>query len=568
MNKNNKNLIYFVNGVDTCSIMRENLPKTFKIDTDICFRDMDTENLRRVLNYFRNCCQSDYKNKDILEYDITVFLNDVEKMEIIIGNTYFYTSKNTLLKLPYFQSFFNIQKEQTINIDRDPEFFKRILSHLRNPIEHPLEKFDDMLLELKYWGIEKGRENGLKFLKLEHQSTYNKLDKPHLFSTWFNTNPHVTFFINNYRRFTDSQNNIIVNKPINIEPKNPQEDKKINVLFESDSENWKYVDILNDMYLTFRTTRKIERLTDLFRKVNITITTKPVASTIKLTQSAEMMEIISELKYKESFIIHESNCIDYINNETIKYITVPLRFYFCNDLSSSFQFMNKEISLEVIDCDNEDDITLHSTTYLLTDDERNAMSSREHESFVEYQYKILQEPVHNGMIHKILNFEKDHMIKYIVFTITDTYGERIKCDLHGYIRIGDKKHFINPHINHMYQTKHSREHKNGLFFITQYENYPNSYIDHSNDGSIKTGNNGGLYNPYIWIISFAAGNLTNISQPTGMNICTNEIEIKLECSVLENVIINGWINTYNIYHSSNGLMGFVYQDNESFFIDE
>lgn len=552
--------VHFTNGEEKYSIaceclpVRELLVAVAQPNVGTHFCDMDTTNLRRVLNYFRNNGQSNFQNSEILNYDIMRFMSqekDQVQVVIEVGNRKFYTTKSTLLQIPYFRGLYNMQGESTENIDRDPELFKRILSHVRNPIEYPLCQMNDMSLELQYWGYEQGDRS----IKLSHE-TYPNISLacyPYL----LNMNPQITFFASVWKRSTHSHMNIITNDAICSPSLNDLEEER-SIYFESDKK-WQMSDMLNDMYLLIRTTNKTERLSDLFSRIRITITANDAGS-CNLTQSAEVMEIISELKYESPMIIHESNCVDPETGHRIKYVTVPLRFYFCNNIGHSFPMIgnSKTLKLQVFGC-NESDVKLRSVAYMLEKDERKA-KCRDLEILVNTQHKILAEPVINGTINKRLEVKKAHAIRYIVFTVTDKNNERVKCDLHGYIQVDHNKYMIDPHMNHMHQHRHMRENSLGMFDIQKYTD-PSPLF--SIEGQLNIGGSGGLYNPYIWIVSSAIGNLM-CDTPTGAIYCKGDIEIQLECSILNNVTINCWIDEYDIFRINGQFFGFPYDNGEEY----
>lgn len=103
------------------------------------FCDMDSDNLRQLLDALRyatplhDCSQ---------QHDMTRFQTvPHQRFDVCVGGRWFASTRDTLQQLPYFESQSRFQASSgndfVQNIDCDDAAFAAILSHLRNPVQHP-----------------------------------------------------------------------------------------------------------------------------------------------------------------------------------------------------------------------------------------------------------------------------------------------------------------------------------------------------------------------------------------------------------------------------------------------
>ncbi len=108
---------YFTNNVVKFGLLRIATPKIYQEQTEPTFLDLDNENLRFVVDFWRNNCVASCKEQQ--RYDLIRMSMHQTVVTVMVGNREFKTTKETLQKIPYFDAAFRNNSDLTVNLDRD-----------------------------------------------------------------------------------------------------------------------------------------------------------------------------------------------------------------------------------------------------------------------------------------------------------------------------------------------------------------------------------------------------------------------------------------------------------------
>lgn len=572
--KSKEKYIFLTNGKVKFSICAELLP--FQIaaqedDEEPMFCDFDSDNLRAVLNFYRNGADEKLLNP-ALRYDLGRFItenHESECVKVTVGHEEFCSTAKTLAKLPYFEVALKFNKGiiSSNNIDRDPVLFSEILSRLRHPLQHCAPKTKELHEELIFWGVasaktefpidaegKDGKRLVTKTTKLPMMRLADMglqgLGQHSLFYA-YNLNPQISLFVHNYLRYTPfKKNTVVLTRRIERDS------------LEFELEHHPHIDLICSTYLAIETQFPIVCLEELFDTVTVTFTLESdETQTISFSQSTRLMSMIAALRRLESFTVQES--------KSVNYVCIPLRFFFCaltslafpamcgakmtvslqsskskdgnsggssnggssesissssssscsatskNDSSSNVGLLNSKYRCNVL-CD----------TFFLSKDEREAFSQRENEYLIDNHRCIFKdlEPSKDGRV-TVSSLLQDTVIARAIYIIAydKTTKQSVPCLLDGTITVDKVWNFaLNSFQNQMAQSQH--------FGVIPYN----------------------TYDPKLWFVSLSTRCLTSFT-PSGHQVfnggCTINVDFAVE-SDCRDIAFDIWIGEYSVLRCS------------------
>lgn len=269
---------YFSNGLVEFSLLKTLAPKEYAGFENPIFCDFDSDNLRFVVDYWRNngarSC-TEQQMYDLVRLRMDHFEAKVTQQKLKVGNRIFLTTKETLCKMPYFDAVFRVDGDLTANLDRDPIYFERLLSHCRHPLQHPLHSLDVSVQEMSFFGL------CPKYLKLWNEETSGVNDshrKPfdkendgykNSMSRALNSLPEITLFINNFQRYLEFNSNTIFVEE--SEREKGLNDVGDSVYFTSESIDCSLIDVMSNFHVVCESDVEILSLNQLFEHVYATL---------------------------------------------------------------------------------------------------------------------------------------------------------------------------------------------------------------------------------------------------------------------------------------------------------
>lgn len=267
--------VFFSNGATEYSILKTFIPKSFQNLNSPVFCDFDAENLRLVVDYWRNngnvCCTESLMY-DLSRIELDLVTSPIGETQISIGNRLFRTTEATLLKIPYYAAAKRVQTKFTANIDRDPVYFQMLLSHCRHPLQHPLNRLKIPAVELAFYEMCPDKHLKLWRDTNDCDSSVSMFDRKNYdknsMSLALNEMPDITLFINNYRRYCDFAKNIIFLEECKREKNAEHGDT---VYFSTETADMKMVDLLNNLCVVCESDTEITNIEQVFKNARVTL---------------------------------------------------------------------------------------------------------------------------------------------------------------------------------------------------------------------------------------------------------------------------------------------------------
>lgn len=561
----NKEYVFFTNGKAKFSIGATLLP--FQVEKQVgdeepMFCDFDSDNLRAVLNFYRNGADEKLLTPT-LRYDIGRFItenHENECVKITVGHEEFYSTAKTLSKLPYFEAVLKFSKKISANnIDRDPVLFSEILSRLRHPLQHCAPKTKELHNELIFWGIASPKtefpldEQGKDGKRLVTKTTklpvmriadmgLQAISQQSLFYA-YNLQPEISLFVHNYLRYTAfKKNTVVLTRRVERDS------------LEFELENHPHIDVINSTYLAIETQFPISCLEELFDSVTVTFTLEEdETQTVSFTQSTRLMTMLASLRRVEPFTVQES--------KSVNYVCIPLRFFFCALTTLAFpaacgakmtvslacrgaHSVNNNVESTGASCSSSSNSSeaqeeknntilgckyrcnVLCDTYFLSNDEKDAFRQRENEYLID-NHRCLFEgmvPSEDGRVTVSRVLERTTIVRAIYVIAYDKKTKQsVPCLLDGTITIDKVWNFaLNSIQNQMAQSRHFGE--------TPYN----------------------AYDPKLWFVSLSTRCLTSFI-PSGHQVfnggCTINVDFTVE-SDCRDIAFDVWFGQYDVLRCS------------------
>lgn len=498
--------------------------KVFTISTDLLnfapptntatFLDMDSENIRKLLNCYRN--GNVHSTSQILRDD-KQFKMQREKIIVNVGNELFFTSKETLLKLPYFEALYRFQKNVSSYIDRDPILFRQLLTVLRHGAESVT---DELIEELRFWALTNEQPKELQECEFRRFRlsivdvalvAVPELDLFHP-ADQFN-NSHSVFLqeIFNDGHFPMHHRYL---RTLPFEKRNLQWKKK------SDCWNVNLCDMIGPTFMVYDSEKPVAELTELFDSVTF------VCSGYSVTHSAAFITMLAKIHKIQPFSI-QKYAWRYV-------ICIPLLFPFCLQLCNSFpsDLLLGEKKTITVAGDNLPQ-HIHSDCFKLTKEDRDFQREAEYERLYTEHECLISDAASDEK--GTVNFNIDSVSRcgvpvqsfHIVAKDKNT-GKIRNCALHGQV-------FVDQFI---------------LAPISIHHNQMNQY-NLQRDRP---------YDPSLWIITFSATNIAS-SQPGGHFTIPTGKKLQFQFQVLENASeleFEIWIAYYTCFRVHIGTAGLLF----------
>lgn len=467
--------VYFTNGQKTLSIAADLIPfcsqrteeeDNTKEDDDTKeerFCDFDTDRLRAVLNFYRN--GGEIQNVDsALRYDLERFVagGSHEQVVVQVGHQRFFSTKETLSKLPYFARLFEWQSrtekkaggkeaDEETNIDRDPVLFEEILSRLRHPFfpggskKRGRSEIDKELREeMVFWGVfgeaeEKKRRAAEKEGGEEEEGRNKKFtDVDDFESQWVDValsiHPTKSLFVHNYDRYTAFRTNFL-----RLQPAAAAAEEKNKIVFEVEQLPIQ-VDVIGRAYFCLNTWLQTPRdLEKLFDSIEITFARCHSHFTLRFKYS---VRLISALRWLDGgtrgFTEH--------SEDGRLSLLLPMPFPFCYDVGRTISVTeNVDTGVKVEICaSNYKKIDMLKTrnaemifnTYSLTMDERNAIKERGLSEYLMRNCVPLCESINAKRVLQYKTTTPDRPIaltSLLILPFDSLTGSAVPCTLEGTI---------------------------------------------------------------------------------------------------------------------------------------